>query len=96
MNGAINAMLPGLAVELKPVRVNAVAPGLVDTRFWHVMPDEERAAMLAHYAQATPVGRNASADDVAQAIVSLIGNAFVTGVILPVDGGLTLSPPKAA
>jgi NAD(P)-dependent dehydrogenase (short-subunit alcohol dehydrogenase family) len=96
INGAINAMVPGLAVELRPLRVNAVAPGLVDTRFWSVLPEKERAAMLAQYAKATPVGRNASADDVAHAIVSLMSNGFVTGVVLPVDGGLSLSPPKAA
>lgn len=96
INGAINAMVPGLAVELKPIRVNAVAPGLVETRFWQALPDKDRSAMLKQYALATPLGRNASPDDVGQAILSLMTNNFVTGVVLPVDGGLTLSPPKAA
>jgi NAD(P)-dependent dehydrogenase (short-subunit alcohol dehydrogenase family) len=96
INGAINAMVPGLAVELAPVRVNAVAPGLVDTRFWSALPERERAATLKQYASATPLGRNASPGDVAQAILSIVTNSFVTGVVLCVDGGLTLSPPKAA
>jgi NAD(P)-dependent dehydrogenase (short-subunit alcohol dehydrogenase family) len=90
VNGALEAMVPGLAVELKPVRVNAVSPGVVDTRFWEGLGDEQRSAMFAKYASATPVGRIASPVDVGEAIVSLMANGFITGAILPVDGGLTL------
>jgi NAD(P)-dependent dehydrogenase (short-subunit alcohol dehydrogenase family) len=96
INGAINSMVPGLAVELSPIRVNAVAPGLVETRFWDALPERERSATLRQYASATPLGRNASPSDIAQAILSMVTHTFVTGVVLPVDGGLTLSPPKAA
>jgi NAD(P)-dependent dehydrogenase (short-subunit alcohol dehydrogenase family) len=89
INGAVESMVPALAMELKPIRVNAVSPGVIDTRFWAALPDEQRAAMFDDYASATPVGRIGSAEDVAEAIVSLMGNGFITGTVLPVDGGLT-------
>jgi NAD(P)-dependent dehydrogenase (short-subunit alcohol dehydrogenase family) len=94
INGALEAMVPPLAVELKPLRINAVSPGLVRTRFWQALPANERSAMFDRYVSATPVGRIGTAEDVAQAIVSLIGNTFITGTVLTVDGGLTLSPPQ--
>lgn len=95
INGALEAMIPALAVELKPIRVNAVSPGVVDTHFWRGLPQQERSTMFAKYAAATPVGRIASPDDVGQAIVSIMANTFITGVVLPVDGGLTLSGQAA-
>lgn len=91
INGALEAMVPALAVELKPLRINAVSPGLVDTPFWHGLPEPERQEMFDRYAAATPVGRVATPEDVAEAVVSIIGNDFITGTVLPVDGGLTLS-----
>lgn len=94
INGALEAMIPALAVELKPLRLNAVSPGLVSTRFWHGLPKQERAAMFERYASATPVGRVGSPDDVAKGIAFLITNDFVTDTVLTVDGGLTLSPPN--
>jgi NAD(P)-dependent dehydrogenase (short-subunit alcohol dehydrogenase family) len=91
INGALEAMVPALAVELKPIRVNAVSPGVIDTPWWHGVPEPERAALFAQYASATPVGRVGAAEDIAQAIMSFITNGFVTGTVLTVDGGLTLS-----
>jgi NAD(P)-dependent dehydrogenase (short-subunit alcohol dehydrogenase family) len=91
INGALEAMVPALAVELKPLRINAISPGVVDTPFWHGLSDDERHQMFDQYASATPVGRVATPEDVAQAVVSIIGNDFITGTVLPVDGGLTLS-----
>lgn len=91
VNGAIEAMIPALAVELKPIRVNAVSPGVVDTRFWQPLGDDQRSAMFEKYAAATPVGRIANPADIGEAVVSLISNSFITGTTLPVDGGLTLA-----
>jgi NAD(P)-dependent dehydrogenase (short-subunit alcohol dehydrogenase family) len=91
ISGALESMIPALAVELKPLRVNAVSPGVVDTQFWHALPEEQRSTMFAKYASATLVGRIATPEDIGQAIVSLISNAYVTGVVLKVDGGLTLT-----
>lgn len=90
VNGALDAVVPPLAAELAPVRVNAVSPGAVDTDWWSFLPQEARAAQFAATAEASPVKRIGQPADVAQAIRYLIGASFVTGVVLPVDGGLTL------
>ncbi|QPC92178.1 SDR family oxidoreductase [Mesorhizobium sp. INR15] len=90
--GAINGMLltvaPILAVELKPLRVNVVAPGVIDTPWWDFLPDEQRQAIFAEYAGKTPVGRVGQAQDVADAIAFLVSNGFMTGQVLTCDGGL--------
>jgi NAD(P)-dependent dehydrogenase (short-subunit alcohol dehydrogenase family) len=90
--GAINGMLltvaPILAVELKPLRVNVVAPGVIDTPWWDFLPEEQRRAVFAEYAGKTPVGRIGRAEDVAGAIAFLVSNGFMTGQVLTCDGGL--------
>ncbi|OBQ86684.1 MULTISPECIES: SDR family oxidoreductase [unclassified Mesorhizobium] len=90
--GAINGMLltvvPILAVELKPLRVNVVAPGVIDTPWWDFLSGEERQAVFAEYAGKTPVGRIGRAEDVADAIAFLVSNGFMTGQVLTCDGGL--------
>jgi NAD(P)-dependent dehydrogenase (short-subunit alcohol dehydrogenase family) len=91
INGAIESMVPALAVELKPRRVNAVSPGVVDTPWWNDVPADQRADLFAHFAASSPVGRVGAADDVARAIISLIGNDFITGTVLTVDGGFRLA-----
>jgi NAD(P)-dependent dehydrogenase (short-subunit alcohol dehydrogenase family) len=88
INGALEAMLPALAVELKPIRVNAVSPGVIDTPWWHRMPEEDRNTVFARYAAAAPVGRIGAADEVAQAVISVLCNGFITGTVLTVDGGM--------
>jgi NAD(P)-dependent dehydrogenase (short-subunit alcohol dehydrogenase family) len=91
VNGALEAAVPPLAVELAPRRVNAVSPGVIETEWWHEVPEADRQALFATYAEQAPVGRNGSADDVAAAIASLLENGFLTGVVLPCDGGLRLA-----
>ncbi|AZO13786.1 SDR family oxidoreductase [Mesorhizobium sp. M2A.F.Ca.ET.043.05.1.1] len=90
--GAINGMLltvaPILAIELKPLRVNVVAPGVIDTPWWDFLPDDQRQAVFAEYAGKTPVGRIGRAEDVAEAIAFLVSNSFMTGQVLTCDGGL--------
>jgi NAD(P)-dependent dehydrogenase (short-subunit alcohol dehydrogenase family) len=87
-NAAVAALVPILAVELKPLRVNGVSPGLIDTPFWDFLPAEQRSQVYAEYAGKTPVGRVGRPEDVAQAIAFLIGDSFVTGHVLLCDGGL--------
>lgn len=89
-NGAIERMVPPLAAELAPVRVNAVSPGVIDTDWWSGLPEEARRAQFAEFAAALPVRRIGTPDDVADAIVYLIGATFVTGQVLAVDGGGTV------
>ena len=90
-NAAVAALVPILAVELKPLRVNGVSPGVIDTPWWDAFPGEQKQAMFVGYAAKTPVGRVGQPDDVAQAIAFLIGNEFMTGHMLICDGGLRLS-----
>jgi NAD(P)-dependent dehydrogenase (short-subunit alcohol dehydrogenase family) len=91
VNGALEAAVPVLARELGPRRVNAVSPGVIETEWWDGLPEDQRRAMFAEYAQRAPVGRNGVAEDVAQAIAAVVENGFVTGVVLPCDGGLRLT-----
>src|ERR1700742_4884265 len=90
-NGAIEAMVPPLAAELAPIRVNAVSPGGIETPRWAGLPEDQRAALFEDYATGTPVGRIGQPEDVAEAILYLAANGFVTGTVLDVSGGLTLA-----
>lgn len=90
-NAAVAALVPILAVELAPLRVNAVSPGVIDTPWWDVMPAAQKQAIFDQYAGKTPVGRVGTAGDVAGAIAFLIGNGFVNGQVLICDGGLRLA-----
>ncbi|MEU5433452.1 SDR family oxidoreductase [Streptomyces sp. NPDC020719] len=91
VNASVAAMVPVLAVELGPVRVNAVSPGIVDTPWWDWMDADAKAETFASYAKSTPAGRCGAPEDIADAIAFLIGNSFTTGVVLTVDGGARLS-----
>lgn len=90
INAAIEAMVPILARELAPMRVNAVSPGVVDTPWWNAMGEQGKRDFFAQHAASLPVGRVGQADDVAQAVAFLIGNGFTTGTVLACDGGLHL------
>jgi NAD(P)-dependent dehydrogenase (short-subunit alcohol dehydrogenase family) len=90
-NGAIERMVPPLAAELAPVRVNAVSPGLIDTPWWASFPAEVREEQFEAGAAAVPVGRVGTADDVAKAIAYLIDADFISSEVLSVDGGYTIA-----
>ncbi len=90
-NAAVAALVPILANELRPLRVNAVSPGVIDTPWWDFMPDDQKAASFADFGGRTPVGRVGQADDVAQAIAFLVHDSFMSGHVLVCDGGLRLS-----
>jgi NAD(P)-dependent dehydrogenase (short-subunit alcohol dehydrogenase family) len=91
VNGAVEAAVPPLARELAPRRVNAVSPGVIETGWWDALPEDDRRAAFATFAERTPVGRNGTPDDVAHAILALVENDYLTGVVLPCDGGLRLT-----
>jgi NAD(P)-dependent dehydrogenase (short-subunit alcohol dehydrogenase family) len=91
VNGALEAAVAPLAAELAPRRVNAVSPGVIETEWWDELPDEARQEAFATFAQRALVRRNGQPEDVAQAIVAIIENGFITGVVLPCDGGLRLT-----
>jgi NAD(P)-dependent dehydrogenase (short-subunit alcohol dehydrogenase family) len=88
VNGAISSLVRTLAVELAPVRVNAIHPGVVgDSPAWSAKP----AAVLDALVSRTPCGRLATMEDVAHATLFLLDNQSVNGVNLDVDGGWLLT-----
>jgi NAD(P)-dependent dehydrogenase (short-subunit alcohol dehydrogenase family) len=89
-NAALEALARALAVELGPIRVNAVSPGLVDTPMWQAMPEERRAAYFASVAEKLPARRICSAEDVAALVLACMTNPALTGAVLKIDGGYTL------
>ncbi|MEV5647690.1 SDR family oxidoreductase [Nocardia sp. NPDC052254] len=91
INGALNAMVAPLAVELAPIRVNAVAPGVIDTEWWERVPEQQRRALFDGLAGTTPVGRVGNPDEPARAVHMLATNGFVNGVVLDVTGGANLA-----
>ena len=82
---ALNHMTLLLAKSHGPVRVNAVAPGLVATP-WTADWDAQHAAVAAR----SPLGRSATADDCAELVVAFVRSTYVTGQVWAVDGGLQL------
>ena len=96
--GALNTMTMSLARVLGPeIRVNAVCPGMVDTKWMRDGYGPRYAAIEARYCQGTPLGRPATPEDVAGVIVWLIEGAdLVTGDAIMVDSGMHMGliPPK--
>src|SRR6202048_4619246 len=86
-NGAIESLARSLALELAPVRVNAVSPGIIDNPIRAAMPEEARRDILAKTAAVLPVGRVGVGEDIARRILSLMANGFATGSIVYIDGG---------
>lgn len=86
---AVESMARTLAIDLAPVRVNAVVPGLIDTPLLGGS-GAERAQRLAEAGRALPVGRVGRPEDIADAVLFLMRNGFVTGISLIVDGGRVL------
>jgi NAD(P)-dependent dehydrogenase (short-subunit alcohol dehydrogenase family) len=88
---AVEGLARALAVELKPIRVNVIQPGLVDTPFLDLFGQERRDAVIAEYSKRILVGRPGTAEEIADAVLFLMKNAFVTGITLTVDGGGVLA-----
>jgi NAD(P)-dependent dehydrogenase (short-subunit alcohol dehydrogenase family) len=87
VNGAVTTMVNALVVELAPIRVNAVHPGIVgDSPYWSSKPE----GVLTAFRNRTPTGRLATMADVVDAVVFLLENRSVNGVNLRVDGGTLL------
>jgi NAD(P)-dependent dehydrogenase (short-subunit alcohol dehydrogenase family) len=88
--GTIEALTRALALELAPIRVNAVSPGVVRTNLWQNMPVVEREDMYESVSKSLPVGRVGEPHDIAQAYLFLMQEGFSTGQTLVVDGGTVL------
>ena len=90
-NGAIESLARSLALDLAPVRVNAVSPGVIDTPIRAAMPEAARHELLAKTAAALPVGRVGTGEDVARQILAFMTIGFMTGSVVYLDGGALVS-----
>jgi NAD(P)-dependent dehydrogenase (short-subunit alcohol dehydrogenase family) len=95
-NGALETLVAPLAVELAPLRVNAVSPGVIDTDWWNALPEDQRRTYFDSVAAVSPVRRIGKPDDVADAIVYLAGAGYVTGTVLECTGGINLTAAALA
>jgi NAD(P)-dependent dehydrogenase (short-subunit alcohol dehydrogenase family) len=85
-------MVKSFAAELRPVRVNGVCAGAVDTELWHRLPEAERLATFARIGARLPVGRVGNPEDIAEAYLYLMRTGFSTGETIVVDGGALQAP----
>ena len=90
VNGALEAMIPTLALELKPIRINAVSPGIIETPWWDSWTKEQRQSVFNQISASTPVERVGQPEDIAQAILFLLENTFITGTVIECDGGIRI------
>ncbi|WP_436532337.1 SDR family oxidoreductase [Actinoplanes sp. HUAS TT8] len=86
-NGAVDVVTRGLAVELAPIRVNAVSPGTIDTGAYDALGDQRKAELFAARTATSPARRIGTAADVASAVLFALTSSFTTGTVLAVDGG---------
>jgi NAD(P)-dependent dehydrogenase (short-subunit alcohol dehydrogenase family) len=91
VNGAIERMGITLARELAPLRINVLSPGMVDTPVYDAMAPDQKRAMLQNAAAKLPLGRVGQPDAIAEALLFLIRERFITGAVLDVDGGARLA-----
>jgi NAD(P)-dependent dehydrogenase (short-subunit alcohol dehydrogenase family) len=88
VNGAVESLARALAVEMSPVRVNVISPGLVQgTDAYLRMPDEARRAMIDGAAQRLPAKIVGDADSIAIPALALMASPYATGTVLNIDGG---------
>ncbi|MDE1164429.1 MAG: SDR family oxidoreductase [Pseudomonas sp.] len=87
LNAALEGFAMTLALELKPVRVNVVSPGVVDTPTWAFLGASDRQGLFDSVAAGLPVGRVGQADELADAALAMMGNGFINATVLHVDGG---------
>lgn len=87
INGAVEALCRALAVELAPVRVNVVSPGLVATPAYDRMPEAQRQGMFNAVAGSLPVKRVGAPEDIAHTVLYLLENGYTTGTVVDIDGG---------
>jgi NAD(P)-dependent dehydrogenase (short-subunit alcohol dehydrogenase family) len=88
---AVEALTRCLALEFAPLRVNCIAPGLIDTPLLRRHARGDVAAMNERVRKNLPVGHIGAAEEVAQAALLLMTNGYMTGVILPINGGQALT-----
>jgi NAD(P)-dependent dehydrogenase (short-subunit alcohol dehydrogenase family) len=89
--GGSEMLARAVALEVAPVRVNIIRPGIVDTPLLARMAGDQRDAMTASMAKRIPLGRIAAPEEIAHGILFLMTNPYVTGSTLTIDGGFGLT-----
>ena len=87
MAGAVEHLTRGLAVDLAPIRVNCVCPGLILTGVWDSIPADRRAEQLERMTKRQPLPRAGEPAEAAEAYLYLMRGGYTTGQVLHVDGG---------
>jgi NAD(P)-dependent dehydrogenase (short-subunit alcohol dehydrogenase family) len=88
--GAMEGFTRAMAVELAPIRVNQVSPGVIRTNLWNSMSAEDREHLYTSVGNALPVKRVGEAEDIAQTFLYMMKQHFATGQIFTIDGGAVL------
>jgi NAD(P)-dependent dehydrogenase (short-subunit alcohol dehydrogenase family) len=89
MAGAIEHLTLALSVELAPIRVNCVCPGLIRTEVWNAIPEDQREERFKRMTERLPIKRIGEATEAAEAYLYLMRGGYTTGQVLRVDGGQT-------
>lgn len=90
VTSATEGLARGLAVDLKPIRVNVVSPGAVNTELFSSFPKEMVDGMLENFKAKSTTGTVARPEDVAESYVYLMKDQFVTGTVIETNGGSVL------
>jgi NAD(P)-dependent dehydrogenase (short-subunit alcohol dehydrogenase family) len=90
-NSAADILARSLALELAPIRVNAISPGVIDTGAWDALGEQRKADYFACMSARNPVRRIGTADDIANAVLFAMTSTFLTGQTLHIDGGEPLA-----
>ena len=91
INAAVEGFSRGLAVSYAPLRVNTVSPGLIDTPLYDTFDPAVKDQFFNKFTQTLKIPRAGKAEEVAEAVLFLMGNGYTTGMTLFVDGGHRLS-----
>jgi NAD(P)-dependent dehydrogenase (short-subunit alcohol dehydrogenase family) len=86
-NAAVDVLVRSLAVELAPIRVNAISPGTVDTGAYDGLGSQKKAELFADRVAHNPARRIGDSGDIAGAVLFALSNTFLTGTTLSIDGG---------
>ncbi len=90
INGAIESLGRALALEIAPVRVNVISPGIIDTPVFSGLSEHDRQAFFDKTAKSLPVKKIGIPEEVAMTAIYLMSNTYSTGNTLYIDGGETL------
>ena len=90
-NAAADMLARSLALELAPIRVNAISPGVIDTGAWDALGEQGKADYFAEMSARNPARRIGSPHDIAQGALFAMTSTFLTGQTLHIDGGEPLT-----